>query len=399
MLGVLAHPDYARLFAAQVIALLGTGLLTVGLGLTAYQIAGERAGTVLGLALTIKMVAYVGLSPLAHAVVARLDRRRVLIAADLVRAAAALCLPFVTEAWQIYLLIFVLQAASATFTPTFQGVIPDILEDEAEYTRALSLARLAYDLENLLSPVLAGLLLAVVSAPWLFGGTVAGFLASAMLVAATALPAVASGQPQSFADRLTRGVRLYFAAPRLRGLLALSATVSAVGAVVIVQSVVIARGIYGGGEVALAVALGAHGAGSMLAALALPRLLERLADRAVMLAGGTLAAGAMAAAGLGVTLAGWPAWPVFLAIWFVLGLGLSTILTPAGRLLRRSALPRDRPALFAAQFALSHACWLVGYPLAGFLGPALGLGLTMLAMGGAGAVALLVARRVWPAGD
>ena len=53
---------------------------------------------------------------------------------------AALCLPFVTQIWQIYLLIFILQAASAGFTPTFQATIPDILPDEEEYTKALSLS-------------------------------------------------------------------------------------------------------------------------------------------------------------------------------------------------------------------------------------------------------------------
>lgn len=44
------------------------------------------------------------------------------------------------------------------------------------------------------------------------------------------------------------------------------------------------------------------------------------------------------------------------------------MLTPTGRLLRRSAEAGDRPALFAAQFVLSHACWLLTYPLAGRLG-------------------------------
>ena len=46
-----------------------------------------------------------------------------------------------------HLLIFVLQAASAGFTPTFQATIPDILPDEEDYTKALSLSRLAYDLK------------------------------------------------------------------------------------------------------------------------------------------------------------------------------------------------------------------------------------------------------------
>ena len=87
-----------------------------------------------------------------------------LVALDLVRAVVAICLPFVTEVWQIYLLIFVLQAASAGFTPTFQATIPDILPDEEDYTKALSLSRLAYDLESLISPMLAAALLTVAAA-------------------------------------------------------------------------------------------------------------------------------------------------------------------------------------------------------------------------------------------
>ena len=64
----------------------------------------------------------------------------------------ALVLPFVTEVWQVYVLIFLLQSASAAFTPTFQATIPDILPEEKDYTRALSLSRLAYDLESLAQP-------------------------------------------------------------------------------------------------------------------------------------------------------------------------------------------------------------------------------------------------------
>ncbi|WP_228300398.1 hypothetical protein [Klebsiella quasipneumoniae] len=41
-------------------------------------------------------------------------------------------------------------------------------------------------------------------------------------------------------------------------------------------------------------------------------------------------------------------------------------------LLRRSSAAEDRPALFAAQFALSHSCWLVTYPLAGWVGYSMG---------------------------
>ena len=188
MLSVLKNRTYRHLFTAQVIALVGTGLMTVALGLLAYELAGADAGAVLGSALAIKMLAYVGVAPVAQAFADQFPRRSLLVALDLVRAVVAICLPFVTEVWQIYLLIFVLQAASAGFTPTFQATIPDILPDEEDYTKALSLSRLAYDLESLISPMLAAALLTVISFHNLFAGTVLGFLVSAALVVSVRLP-------------------------------------------------------------------------------------------------------------------------------------------------------------------------------------------------------------------
>lgn len=73
--------------------------------------------------------------------------------------------------------------------------------------------------------------------------------------------------------------------------------------------------------------------------------------------------------------------------------------TPTGRLLRRSAHPEDRPALFAAQFALSHACWLLTYPLAGWLGAKAGLAASFAALAGIAAAAAGAAAWLWPAGD
>ena len=124
--------------------MLGTGLATVALGLLAYDLAGANAGAVLGTALAIKMLAYIGVAPIATAFAERLPRRTMLVSLDLIRAGVALGLPFVDQIWQIYVLIFVLQSASAGFTPTFQATIPDVLPDERDYTQALSLSRLAH---------------------------------------------------------------------------------------------------------------------------------------------------------------------------------------------------------------------------------------------------------------
>ncbi|SLN72942.1 enterobactin exporter EntS [Roseovarius gaetbuli] len=366
MLSVLADRTYRHLFLAQVVALLGTGLATIALGLLAYDLSGERAGLVLGTIFTIKMVAYVGIAPIVGAFANRWPRRSMLVSLDLVRAAVALCLPFVTEVWQVYVLIFVLQSASAAFTPTFQATIPDILPEEDRYTRALSLSRLAYDLENIISPLLAAVLLVFVSYNALFFGTVVGFVGSAALVVSVILPSPQPTAKRGIYDRTTRGTRIYLATPRLRGLLSLNFAAAAAGAMVLVNTVVLVRSDLGLGDSQVAIALGAFGGGSMLAALLLPRLLDNRPDRPVMIGGALVLVAALLALSL-MALVYETQWIPLLAGWFIIGIGYSTVLTPSGRLLKRSAHAEDRPAVYAAQFALSHACWLVTYPLAGWL--------------------------------
>ncbi|MGW6533695.1 MFS transporter [Streptomyces venezuelae] len=399
MRSVLQNRTYRRLFTAQIVALTGTGLATVALSLLAYDLAGADASAVLGTALALKMVAYVALAPLISALADRVPRRALLVTMDGLRAGIAFVLPFVDQVWQVYVLIFLLQAASAAFTPAFQATIPEILPDERDYLRALSLSRLAYELESLLSPVLAAALLATVTYDWLFAGTALGFLASAVLVVSVALPAP---RPVEHAGgvhvRATFGIRLHWATPRLRALLALDLVVAAAGAMVIVNTVVLVREHLrlGAGEVSLA--LGAFGAGSMVAALLLPRALERFGDRRVMLGAGFLLGAVLTAltAGLGH---GTRAWGWLLAAWMLLGAGSSMVATPAGGIVRRSAAPADLPAAFAGRFALSHACWLLTYPLAGWLAAAAGMTVAAAALAGLALVAATAAVLLWPTHD
>ncbi|MGV9584129.1 MFS transporter [Nocardia farcinica] len=397
---VLAHPVFRRLFAAQAVALAGTGLLTVALGLLAYDLAGSAAGAVLGTALAIKMAAYVGVAPVITALTERLPRRTILVAADAVRATVALLLPAVEEVWQIYALIVVLQAASATFTPTFQAIIPAVLPDERDYTRALSLSRLAYDLEGLLSPLLAAAVLTVAGYHWLFLGTVGGFAVSALLVTTTPLPAAACVRPQPLTSRILAGARILTTRPVLRGLLAMNMTVAAGTALVLVDTVVYVRDVLGGTDVGVALATGCFGAGSMTAALLVPRLLRTCTDRTLMLTGAALVPIAL------TVTAGWLAigarpslgWGVLGGCWFVLGAGTALVNTPAARLLRAQAGESELPAVFSAQFSLSHACFLLTYPIAGWLGVRAGHAVPAGLLAVLATLATSTAARLWPAG-
>ena len=395
MLTVLLDRTYRHLFAAQVVALLGTGLATIALALMAYDIAPERAAMVLGAIFTIKMVAYVGVAPLAGAFAGQVTRRGVLVMLDLVRVGVAVCLPFVDALWQVFGLVFILQSASAAFTPVFQATIPDVLPNEAQYTRALSLSRLAYDLENIVSPMLAAVLLTLVSYHSLFLGTAMGFLASAALVVSVMLPSPRPSRRRGVYERTTRGIRIYLATPRLRGLLALNLAAAAAGAMVLVNTIVLVRTGLGLGETDVALALGAFGAGSMVTAFALPTLLDRTSDRSVMLVGAALLIATLVAmAGLVALIP--LSFGLLLGAWFVIGIGYSTVLTPSGRLLARSAHAEDRPAVYAAQFALSHACWLLTYPLSGWLLTTLGTAATLTVLAGLALAGFGLAINLWP---
>lgn len=388
----LADRRFRRLFSAQVIALLGSGLTTVALSLLAYDLAEENAGVVLGAALALKMVAYVLVAPAVAGLLDRVPRRRLLVGLDLVRAAVAFSLPWIGEVWQALLLVFLLSACSAGFTPTFQATIPDLLADEERYTRALSLSRLAYELENLLSPSLAALALLLVSYSALFALNGAAFIASALLVASVTLPArrPSPARAASRWSRTTFGVRRYLQVPRLRALLALDVAVAGASAMVIVNTVVVVHERLGRTDSSdVALVLAASGLGAMTVALALPRILTRSDDRRVMLGGGVALAVALAGTALADALV------TVLAVWLVTGAALALVETPSGRLVHRSERDGDGPALFAAQFSLSHACWLLAYPVAGGLGALIGLTATGLVLAVIALLAALLARRLW----
>lgn len=387
----LANPAFRRLFSAQVIALVGTGMTTVALTLLAYDLAGDNAGVVLGTALACKMIAYVVFAPIIGGLAHRAPRKPLLIVLDIARAAIVLVMPFVTAVWQIYVLIFLLNLFSAGFKPVFSATIPEILPNEKQYTKALSYSRLAYDLENLLSPTLAGIALLFFSYTGLFVANSVAFVISAVLILMTLLP------PSEVQDRLggiwgeiSFGVIAYMRTPRLRALLTLYMAVACASAMVIVNTVIYVKEVLGGSDELVAAAFAAAGLGSMLAALTVPRLVDTVSDKLVMVGGAFVM-------GVGVlAIAAGPAATASLVVWFLIGLGWSLVQTPAGRVVNRSARGSDRAAYFSAQFALSHACWLIAYPLAGQLGARFGLDATALWLGGAILVFAGLAAVVWP---
>src|SRR3954462_14122269 len=90
--------NFRLLFSAQIISLLGSGVTTVGLALLAYQLTGGASATaVIGNALTLRILAFLLFSQPAGVIADRVRKKRILIAADVIRFALLALFPFITS--------------------------------------------------------------------------------------------------------------------------------------------------------------------------------------------------------------------------------------------------------------------------------------------------------------
>jgi MFS family permease len=362
---------------------------TVALALLAYELAAGDAAAVIGTALALKMAAYVLGAPLAAAVLSDLPRRPLMVGLDLVRGGAILLLPFVTAVWQLYALVFAFTLAAAAFTPAYQASVPALLPDPRSYATSLARSRIAGEVEGAVSPMLAAGLLAVLSLRDVFLAAMAAFLVSALLVASARLPE-AEAPEEGPLGRLAAGFATLFILPALRGLAPLGLAAAAAGAMVMVNTVPIVRGAMGLSREAAALALAVFGLGAVVGALWMAKLLARLPERAVMLSGGGLMAGALALGAKADTF------PTLLALWFAMGLGTALAQGPATALIRRVCDPAEHQTVYAAQFAVGATSAGLGYAAAGWLGSTVSLDATFALLAAVTTGGTALAAALWP---
>lgn len=388
---VFRNRTFATLFAAQSLGLIGNGLTTMALVFLAFRFAGAESGVVISFFIIIKMIAFIIVAPVAGFVTQRWDRKRTLIALTVGRAFMVLALPFVIEIWQACLLIFIMHSATAAFAPVLQVLLSDVFPEEDKYTSALGLMRLSYGLEQLVSPLLAGILLSIVQSEDLFFGTVVAFLCAGALIATAPFPKQVA--PDRGRPNILNGLRTYAATPRLRALFLADFAVAIAAATVFVNTVIFVQSRLGLSEQSTSLAFAFFGMGSIVAALSTPALLRVWSDRSAILLAAILLAASVSCQPL-VTDLGF-----LLILWGVMGVGYGMALVPVGRVLRRSAAQRDRVMLFATQFMLTHICWLAAYAIVGWLSYHWGLNATALCIAVLSATATISVFLLWPDPD
>src|ERR1700730_4647312 len=131
-LRVLRHPDFRYLFLGQSASVMGDRVVVVAIALYVTQTTGSA--TDLGLILGSQALPLVALLLLGGVWADRLPRHRIMVVADLIRAALHTTLAILIFAggasvWQLAVIEAAFGAAQAFFQPAYTGLIPQTVPD------------------------------------------------------------------------------------------------------------------------------------------------------------------------------------------------------------------------------------------------------------------------------
>jgi hypothetical protein len=168
----LRHRDFRLLWTGMATSLMGDGVLLVALAWQVYTLSGAPAAmSAVGFALSLPQVATL---LLGGVVSDRFDRRRVMLATDLVRSACLIVLAILTingsvALWHVIALVACYGAASGFFGPAFDAIVPEILPEE-DLVAANALDQFVRPTAlQIAGPSIGGVLIATVGTGWAFG--------------------------------------------------------------------------------------------------------------------------------------------------------------------------------------------------------------------------------------
>jgi MFS family permease len=363
---VLRNPGYRRLFAAQTISRWGDTANTVALVVLVFHLTGSGLG-VSG-AMIAEIVPVLVLAPIAGAVVDRLPRVRVMVAADLARMGLAGILPLVEQhVPAVFAVAFGLSAGAVFFNPACASAVPGIVGEDELVAANSGLLSAATVFQIAVAPVAGG-----VVAAWgpalAFWFNAATFAASALILAGLRLPhAAAAVGTVSWTARVLEGPRLLIGDRLLRllGLVQLLGALSA-GATSALLVVLAERRLQTGAG-GFGLLLAAIGVGAALGPLVLARLTSN-PRRPELVFGPFLLRGLVV-----LVLAFARTLPIALGALALFGVGTSTGMVTNNALLQAEVADHNRGRVFAGLDMLWQTGRLASVAIGGLAADALGI--------------------------
>lgn len=209
---LIGNPSFRNLFLGQSISRLGDAVDDIGVIWLVLQITGSALATATALVFQILPTLLFGL--LAGALVDRWDRRRTMVAMDVLRAGLVLAIPLLHGRGMLtlpilYVLVFGLGVGSQVFRPALRASIPNVVAP-AGLMGATSLIEVTRQLGGIVGPAVAGGLIATVGIEMLFYLDAATYAISALFIAGTRIPtarAAASSGPIPIGRDIVEGIR------------------------------------------------------------------------------------------------------------------------------------------------------------------------------------------------
>jgi len=162
---------FRTLWAGMTVSLIGDGVTLVAIAWQVYQLS--NVPTALGLTAAAMAIPHVLLLLVGGAVSDRVERRRVMLAADLVRGAALMTLGVLSltgalQIWHMILISACYGAGSAFFGPAFDAIVPDLVPEDL-LPQANSLDQFVRPIAaRLVGPAIGGWIIAVTGVGWAF---------------------------------------------------------------------------------------------------------------------------------------------------------------------------------------------------------------------------------------
>lgn len=182
---LMGNARFVRLWAGQSVSFVGDAISLVALVVLVVDLTGSAASV--GGILVARLVPTL-FSPLVGVLADRLrDRRRLLVAVDLARAAIIIGIVFTANLYVLYGLVFLLGVCQTLFNPTIRASFPGVVGD-GDLTRANALISGSFSFSIALGPAVGGLLIAAVGVQAAFLIDAATFLVSALFLAFVPMP-------------------------------------------------------------------------------------------------------------------------------------------------------------------------------------------------------------------
>ncbi|HSL65520.1 MAG TPA: MFS transporter [Gaiellaceae bacterium] len=388
-LGLLARaPGFRLLFLAALGSGVGTMLAVIALTVDVYERTGS--GAWVSALLIADFLPTIAIGLLLGPLVDRLSRRRLMIAADLVRLGAFLVLPFAPNAGTIVALALVVGFANGFFRPAAYAGMPNLV-DASDLPRANSLLQATDNLTWLLGPLLGGVLLAAFGPeiPYLVNAVT--FAVSAVLIVRIPARLLASEKSLSRGhwQDLAEGFRVVLRSRALLTVLVAWTIVMGGNAAVNVAEVFLVRDAFDAGNLELGLMMGGAGAGLVLGSLAAGPLLER--RQVGLVYGGSIATMAVGFGLAAVAPSVWVALPCVVVSG--IGNGAASVCNPL--LVQTGAPDRVRGRAFTVVMSVNFAVLGLGMAVAGPLTDVFG---ARWLWGGAAAIFAVAAVVAWTLG-